>query len=62
MKAALLLMTALALAGCGRKGPLLRQGSPPPAAAAEPIVPKVVDPERRQDWLDAEPIEEGEGL
>ncbi|WP_018631648.1 LPS translocon maturation chaperone LptM [Neomegalonema perideroedes] len=51
MRAAVLaLMAALALAGCGRKGALVRQGPPPPAAAVEPIKPTVVDPERREDW------------
>lgn len=52
MKAAAFLMMALALAGCGRKGPLVRQGPPPPAAVADPIVPTVIDPERREDWAD----------
>ncbi len=51
MKAAVLIvMSALALAGCGRKGALERQGPPPPAAAVEPVTPVVIDPESREDW------------
>ena len=58
-EAVLALMAALALAGCGRKGPLVRQGPPPPASAVEPIRPTVVDPERREDWAVEEDLQIG---